>query len=253
MARFWQGLLLTAALAATPVLAGEATDALQTDAQKSGYAMGLLLSQQSQQMFGPVLKNVDLNALGQGVADGLNKSLHDGALKMDDAAIKAVLQKLNDQVQEEIKKEVETMQKQVAENAVVAEKFMAENKSKPGIKTTETGLQYLVVKEGDGATPQEGDTVSVHYVGKLTDGKEFDSSVARDEPFDFEYPGPVIEGWNEILGLMKAGGKVTAFLPPALAYGDRGAPPVIPPASVLVFDIELLKVTPKAAGEEAGK
>ena len=122
-----------------------------------------------------------------------------------------------------------------------AEKFLMENKAKEGVKTLPSGLQYKVIKDGDGKTPKLSDTVVTHYRGTLLDGKEFDSSYKRNEPAEFPVSG-VIKGWTEALQLMKEGSKWTLYVPAKLAYGERGYPPVIGPNETLVFEIELLKV-----------
>ena len=119
--------------------------------------------------------------------------------------------------------------------------FLKANASKPGIKTTPSGLQYLVLEEGKGKSPKATDTVLVHYKGNLLDGTEFESSYKRNEPISFPLNG-VIPGWTEGVQLMKEGGKIRLFIPSNLAYGSRGAGGVIPPDSTLIFDIELLKV-----------
>ena len=122
-----------------------------------------------------------------------------------------------------------------------AEKFLMENKAKEGVKTLPSGLQYKVIKDGDGKTPKLTDTVSTHYRGTLLDGSEFDSSYKRNQPAEFPVSG-VIKGWTEALQLMKAGSKWTLYVPPKLAYGERGAGGLIGPNETLIFEIELLKV-----------
>ena len=122
-----------------------------------------------------------------------------------------------------------------------AEKFLMENKAKEGVKTLPSGLQYKVIKDGDGKTPTLTDTVSTHYRGTLLDGSEFDSSYKRNKPAEFPVSG-VIKGWTEALQLMKEGAKWTLYVPAKLAYGERGFPPVIGPNETLIFEIELLKV-----------
>ena len=111
------------------------------------------------------------------------------------------------------------------------------------IVTTESGLQYEVIAEGDGATPQPGQRVYVHYVGTLEDGTKFDSSRDRGNPFDFTIGhGQVIKGWDEGVGMMKVGDRRKLIIPPELGYGARGAGGVIPPNATLIFDVELLRI-----------
>ena len=108
---------------------------------------------------------------------------------------------------------------------------------------TSSGLEYIEVEVGTGAQAVAGKTVAVHYTGKFQDGKVFDSSVSRGEPIEFQLGrGNVIQGWDEGIALMKVGGKAQLIIPPALAYGERGAGGVIPPNATLVFDVELVSV-----------
>lgn len=117
------------------------------------------------------------------------------------------------------------------------------NKDEKKVITTKSGLKYIDEKEGTGERAQAGDTVVVHYTGKLKDGKVFDSSVKRDEPFELTIgKTSVIKGWTEGLQGMRAGGKRTLIIPPDLAYGKPGRPPVIPENAELTFEIELLKI-----------
>ena len=121
------------------------------------------------------------------------------------------------------------------------EKFLAENGKKEGVHTTASGLQYVVEKEGTGKQPKATDEVTVHYTGRLLDGKVFDSSVSRGEPATFPL-NRVIPGWTEGLQLMKEGAKYVFFIPSELAYGEHGAGRDIPPHSTLIFEVELIKV-----------
>lgn len=131
--------------------------------------------------------------------------------------------------------------KLAAENAAKGAEFLAENSSAEGVKTTDSGLQYKVLKEGSGTEhPAANDRVRVHYHGTLIDGTVFDSSVARGQPIDFGL-NQVIKGWTEGLQLMVVGEKTRLFIPSDLAYGDRGAG-AIAPGSVLIFDVTLLGI-----------
>ena len=126
-------------------------------------------------------------------------------------------------------------------NKKKGEEFLAENKKKPDVKTTASGLQYVVLKEGTGKKPELNDSVLCHYHGTLIDGTVFDSSVDRGTPISFPVRG-VIPGWTEALQLMKEGSKWRVFIPSDLAYKQRGAPPTIGPNETLIFEIELLQV-----------
>lgn len=121
------------------------------------------------------------------------------------------------------------------------QKFLDENKSKPGVKTTASGLQYLVLKEGEGPMPLETDKVKTHYHGTLIDGTVFDSSVQRGEPVSFPVNG-VIKGWTEALQMMKVGSKWKLFIPSDLAYGTQGAGGVIEANEALIFEVELIAI-----------
>ncbi|TDE16817.1 FKBP-type peptidyl-prolyl cis-trans isomerase [Dyadobacter psychrotolerans] len=136
-------------------------------------------------------------------------------------------------------------QKEMEEKGAVVrvegEKFLEENKKKEGVTTTESGLQYSIIKAGDGPKPAATDKVKTHYHGTLTNGTVFDSSVERGEPVEFPVNG-VIKGWTEALQLMPVGSKWKLFIPYQLAYGERAAGPQIPPYSALVFEVELLEI-----------
>jgi FKBP-type peptidyl-prolyl cis-trans isomerase FklB len=121
------------------------------------------------------------------------------------------------------------------------EQFLAENAKQPDVQTTSSGLQYRIVREGTGKSPQATDTVEVHYRGTFINGKTFDSSYDRGETIEFPLNG-VIRGWTEGLQLMKEGGEARLFIPYQLGYGERGAGGAIPPYAALIFDVELIKV-----------
>jgi FKBP-type peptidyl-prolyl cis-trans isomerase FklB len=141
---------------------------------------------------------------------------------------------------QQFEKDMEAQRKAQAEkNLKDGEKFLEENKKKEGVKTTASGLQYKVLKEGTGPQPKDTDTVTVNYKGTLINGTEFDSSYKRNEPSSFPL-NAVIRGWTEGLQLMKVGSKYQFFIPPALAYGERGPSGEIGPNSTLIFEVELM-------------
>jgi FKBP-type peptidyl-prolyl cis-trans isomerase FklB len=140
-------------------------------------------------------------------------------------------------------------QEQGEKNLKEGEAFLEGNKKKEGVKITESGLQYRIIKDGDGPTPKATDTVTVHYRGTFADGKEFYSSYQRNKPEKFEV-NKVIKGWTEALQLMKVGSKWQIFVPPGLAYGQGGQGSQIPPNSVLIFEIDLISI--ESEGSPAG-
>lgn len=203
-------------------------NALKTNEQKVGYAIGTMMGQQLK----PVSKHVDRAALFQAITDTLTGQPQ----KLSDADMQAAMNSLQAVMQEDMK----------AAGAEKA-KFLEENKSKPGVKTTASGLQYKVITEGTGATPKASDEVVVNYKGTLVDGTEFDSSYKRGEPAEFGV-GQVIKGWTEALQLMKEGAKYQLFIPADLAYGERGTPGgPIGPNEPLIFEVELVKIKAPAA------
>jgi FKBP-type peptidyl-prolyl cis-trans isomerase FklB len=137
------------------------------------------------------------------------------------------------------KKRTELVDKNKAEGA----KFLEENKKKPGVMTTPSGLQYQVIKEGTGPKPKPTDQVQVHYHGTLLNGTVFDSSVDRGQPITHSASG-FVAGWNEAISMMNEGSKWRVWLPSDIGYGDAGAGQSIPPGSTLQFEVELLKINP---------
>ena len=198
---------------------------LETEDDKTSYMLGYALSGNLKK------QNLQINTQAFGVKDGFNNK--PSALQPED------MEKINNQMQ---KKVLMKQQKKEGEKSKMdGQKFLEENKNKEGIKVTESGLQYEVLSEGKGKSPTNTDTVEVHYRGTLIDGTEFDSSYKRNSSISFPLNG-VIKGWTEGLQLMKEGAKYKFYIPPELAYGERGAGDSIPPNSTLIFEVELLKV-----------
>ena len=176
---------------------------------------------------------IDYDVFMAGLMDGMETEM----VKLDQGQRRAVMASLQKNIREKSKKEGEA-------NLKLADEFLDNNvKENPDIKETPTGLQYRVLTEGNGENPKKTDRVKVHYVGKLMDGSEFDSSIERGEPTEFAL-NQVIKGWTEGLQLMKVGSKYEFFIHPNIAYGQR-ARPKIPANSVLIFEVELLDIVSK--------
>ena len=224
-----QKILLAAALAAA-VGSAQAVD-LKTDANKVGYAIGVDMGSTVKEIGG---KNVNIDALVAGLKDAFEGKEPAMSAEDMDKTMKTFAEARMKDMQAQYEKEI-------AANAEAGKKFLDENGKKDGVKTTKSGLQYKVEKEGKGVKPTEKDSVTVHYEGRLLDGTVFDSSLERKEPVTFGVTD-VIPGWVEGLQLMPEGSKYTFYIPSNLAYGETGAPPSIPPNATLTFDVELLKV-----------
>jgi FKBP-type peptidyl-prolyl cis-trans isomerase len=195
------------------------------------YALGMDL--------GKAIANVNV-PLNMDVLMGAIKDQVDSSrpVQMSDSASESALQDLLLQMQ----KKKESDDKAEAQKALDEQtKFLAENAKDTTVKKTPKGVQYKMIKAGAGISPKTGDKVQVHYIGSLLDGTEFDNSVKRGEPLEFPVEA-VIEGWQDLLQVMKEGDKVKAWIPSELAYGEAGVPPMIPANAMLVFEVELLKV-----------
>lgn len=199
---------------------------LNTDKQKFSYAVGLQVGQSL------LRQGIDLDpeAFSLAVKDVVTGQ--QPRLSMDE--LKQVLQTEQKHL---LAKQAEEAKK----NAAAGRKFLAENKKKEGVVETPSGLQYKILKKGNGKQPTKDSTVTVNYRGTLIDGREFDSSARHGKPATLQV-NKVIKGWQEVLPMMHVGSKWRIFVPPQLAYGNRGAGQVIGPDETLVFDIELLKV-----------
>lgn len=213
---------------------GSAGD-FKTDEQKYSYALG--------QQFGKNLAALEVPLDKATLVSSLSDALAKKESKMDDKAIQESMMMLRDARMAKMKESGE-------KNKTSGDAFLAKNKTADGVKVTASGLQYKVITEGSGPKPSENDTVEVHYAGTLIDGTEFDSSYKRNAPATFPVNG-VIKGWTEALQLMNAGSKWKLFIPAELAYGSMDRPG-IPANSVLVFDVELLKIV-KEEGKAAPK
>ena len=196
---------------------------LESLSEKGSYGIGLQIGQQllDSQM------DISVEAVAKGISDALKHN--QPALEINELMLS--VQQLQQQAAEAQFKAIEEAGKA----------FLAENAKKDGVKVTDSGLQYEIITEGNGAKPAATDTVRVHYIGTLPDGTTFDSSVARGQPAEFPVTG-VIRGWVEALQMMSVGSKWKLTIPHELAYGERGAGASIPPFSPLVFEVELLDI-----------
>ncbi len=223
----------TTAKTTTPAKSGTATKKttaaplkLTTDKEKASYAIGMSVGKKLHE------DNVDIDMAI--LVRGLKDAAAGGKTLMTEDEVRASLVNLQ-----------KTMRDQaLSKNKKLGDEYLAANKTKPGVVTLPSGLQYKVLQQGSGPKPTAEDSVVCNYKGALVDGKEFDSSYKRGEPATFPVTG-VIKGWTEALQLMPVGSKWQLVIPPDLAYGESGRPS-IPPNSTLVFEVELVKIAEKA-------
>jgi FKBP-type peptidyl-prolyl cis-trans isomerase FklB len=225
----WVAAIIGVVLLTSHAFAEEQT-ALKTEKEKVSYIIGVNI--------GRNLKTQSVDVDPDMISKGMKDVASGGKLLMTDEEMKATMTAFQ---KEMMKKREEELEKVGGKNEAEGEAFLAANKKKPGVVTLPSGLQYKVITEGKGKSPKATDTVTVNYKGTLIDGTEFDSSYKRGEPASFPVNG-VIKGWTEALQLMKEGAKWELFVPPDLAYGEKGAGNVIGPNATLIFEVELLSV-----------
>lgn len=226
------GTVMVFALLAGIAAAGD-EPLLKDEKAKNSYAVGVDTGRR--------LKATPVELDPELVARGVRDALMGEATLLTEQELKAVLAALRI----ELHTRQEQARKQLGEkNKKEGQAFLAENKTREGVVTLESGLQYRVLKAGDGEKPTADDTVFCHYRGTLIDGKEFDSSLSRKQPAAFALKS-VITGWSEALQLMHVGSTWQLFVPPDLAYGERGARGAIGPNATLVFEVELLSIEKK--------
>ena len=225
----------TAILIALPLLAacgpqgGGKLSALESEDQKVNYSVGYQIGGDFKRQNVPL----DTDALVAGIED----AIAGGEARLSEEDRRATLTALRQRI---LASDQAQRQAEGEKNLAAAKAFLEVNRTKEGVQTLPSGLQYKVLKEGTGPKPAATDTVTVHYRGKLVDGTEFDSSYSRNEPATFPL-NRVIKGWTEGLQLMGEGAKWELYVPPDLGYGERGAGSKIPPQSALVFEVELIK------------
>ena len=227
-AAFLRPAVLAGAVVLAAPLAAQELD-LESSEARAGYSIGVNIGMNLESQ--GIAESVDVEALLSGIADGLS-----GELKLSEEEIVGAIQDFTAQLESQAQAALE-------EQAQAGRDFLTENAQREGVMTTESGLQYMVLEEGDDADapmPEASDEVTVHYEGTLVDGTVFDSSIQRGEPTSLPLNG-VIAGWTEGIQLMQVGDKYRFFIPSELAYGESGAGP-IPPNSTLIFDVELLGI-----------
>lgn len=209
---------------------GKNTTALETTQQKASYSYGVDVATRLKQQG----VELDVQALTRGITDAYNDS--ELALS-DEDRLQAKTSFQAEMLEQLAKKQADS----ATNNLATGKAFLEENTKKPGVITTDSGLQYKVLASGEGPQPKDTDTVTTHYKGTLIDGREFDSSYKRDKPASFPVKG-VIKGWTEALQLMHVGDKWQLFIPSELAYGATKRSELIEANSTLIFEIELLSI-----------
>ncbi|WP_022967153.1 FKBP-type peptidyl-prolyl cis-trans isomerase [Denitrificimonas caeni] len=227
--------VLSLVLAGCDNKAADSAD-LKTPAQKASYGIGLSMGKNLSQ---EGMDDLDSQAVALGIEDALAKKDQ----RLTDEELMEAFGFLQARAQERMSALNDAAAKAGAD-------FLVENAKRDGVQTTESGLQYEVVKKAEGAQPKVSDVVSVHYQGTLVDGSVFDSSIERGEPVEFPVGG-VIPGWVEGLQLMKVGEKYKFYIPSELAYGAQSPTPAIPANSTLVFEVELLDIVGQPAADSA--
>jgi FKBP-type peptidyl-prolyl cis-trans isomerase len=220
-----------------------AAPALTTRKQKFSYALGMNIGAG----LGANLKKQSVEVDSTLVSQGLKDSMSGGKTRLTQEEAQAVLKEVQTEVQ---KQQQEKMKEAADKNKSEGEAFLATNKSKDGVVTLPSGLQYKILTAGTGPKPTASDSVKCNYRGTLINGTEFDSSYKRGQPATFAV-GQVIKAWTEALQLMPVGSKWQLFVPSSLAYGERGAGAEIGPNATLIFEVELLSIEEKAKGEKS--
>jgi FKBP-type peptidyl-prolyl cis-trans isomerase len=220
-----------------------AAPALTTRKQKFSYALGMNIGSG----LGANLKKQSVEVDSTLVSQGVKDAMSGGKTRLTQEEAQAVLK----EVQTEVQKEQQAKMKEAADkNKGEGEAFLAANKSKDGVVTLPSGLQYKILTAGTGPKPTASDSVKCNYRGTLINGTEFDSSYKRGQPATFAV-GQVIKAWTEALQLMPVGSKWQLFVPSSLAYGERGAGAEIGPNATLIFEVELLSIEEKAKDEKS--
>ncbi len=210
---------------------------LSTIQQKISYGVGYDIGSK---IMGDIKKQeIDINP--EAFIQGMRDVFLDKKPALPDSELQSVMMIFQQQMMAKQNENAKKYQEMIEKEKKAGEEFLAANAKKDSVKTTASGLQYKILKEGTGKSPADTSTVTVQYRGMLLNGTVFDESYSRGEPTTFKL-NQVIRGWTEGLQLMKEGGKIELYIPSDLAYGDKGAGQTIPPGSALIFEVELLEV-----------
>lgn len=227
--KYFSAIFLSAGMISIATAADETTP-LVDDTAKINYSVGYQIGSDFQYQ--------EIEIRPDAVIQGIQDAMAGGESQMTSSEMRKTMAELGKKVTaQKNQKKLAALQKRLQESR----EFLTENAKKPGVTTTASGLQYQVIEQGQGESPQKNDKVLVHYSGKLLDGSVFDSSHQRGQPASFQVD-KVIKGWTEALQLMKPGDHWQIYIPPELGYGDKGAGPKIPPNSTLIFDVELISI-----------
>jgi FKBP-type peptidyl-prolyl cis-trans isomerase FklB len=233
------------AAAPAPAVEEVATPAppkMETEDQKISYVIGVQIASDLAGLK-EIGVTMDVELLLRGLRDGLKGETHVNDAQIEEAMNLLRTKAMTHQMQQQMaQQQAMGDSPMAAEQLAASNDFLAANALNEDITVTASGLQYRVIKSGEGKTPGPNSQVVAHYTGTLIDGTKFDSSVDRGQPFRFSTAGGVIDGWIEAARMMKEGDKWQIFLPPNLAYGARGSMPTIPPNSALIFELELIEV-----------
>ena len=222
-------ILFTGSVLSIATAADEATTIVD-DTAKINYSVGYQIGSDFQRQ--------DIQIRSDVIIQGIRDALVGDESLMTATEMRATMAALGVKIAEQKRQNKQALLRQRLEQS---QRFHADNAKTTGVITTDSGLQYRIVEQGRGQSPKKDDRVLVHYSGKLLDGTQFDSSHGRGKPASFRVD-KVIKGWTEALQLMTQGDRWQIYIPPDLAYGDKGAGPTIPPNSTLIFDVELISI-----------
>lgn len=226
-------------IAPPPAALADDAPKLDTPEGQLGYALGLRIGGRIAADFRAQQAPLDSAALARGLADAVLGMKP----RLDEKTIAAAIERFETRMREREREFAARMAEVAKANKVKATEFMRTNAARQGVQALPSGLQYEVLRAGDGPRPTADDTVATHYRGTHVDGSEFDATDPAGPPATFPLRG-VVPGWQEALPLMAVGSKWRLYVPPELGYGEEGSPPVIEPNEVLIFEIELVKIVP---------